>query len=145
MPISQGRISPLLDAAARLLLVTRHRGREMARKEIVLAPQAPEALARSVAELRADVLLCAALSESLQKELSRLGVRVRPHLCGETEAVLEAFCQHHLDRPEFRMPGCWGHHKGGNCCRPRPALRLLRNDFNFTKKHLKHDINQDQQ
>ena len=65
IPISQERISPLLDTAARLLLVTRRRGKEVARKEFILNPQPPEELARSVAELRVDVLLCAALSEEL--------------------------------------------------------------------------------
>lgn len=64
IPISQERISPLLDAAARLLLVTCQRGKEVARKEFILNPQPPEELARSVAELRVDVLLCAALSRT---------------------------------------------------------------------------------
>ena len=112
VPISQERISPVPDAAARLLLVTRQRGKEVARKEVVLTPQPPEELARSVAELHVDVLLCAALSETLQRELERHGVRVRPHLCGEVESVLRAFCRGRLNRPEFRMPGCWGQHRG---------------------------------
>ena len=63
IPILQERISPLLDAAAWLLLVTRQRGKEVARKKFVLSPMSPEELARSVAELRVDVLLCAALSQ----------------------------------------------------------------------------------
>ena len=78
MPVLQGRISPVLDAAARLLLVTCRHGKETARREMVISPLPPEALARSVAELRADVLLCAALSEPLRRALKREGVRVRP-------------------------------------------------------------------
>jgi hypothetical protein len=119
IPFSQERISPLLDAAARLLLVTRQRGKEVARKEFVLGPLPPEELARSVAELRVDVLLCAALSQGLRRELERRGVQVQPHLCGETEAVLQAFCCNRLNRPEFRMPGCWKQHSPGGCCRRR--------------------------
>jgi hypothetical protein len=137
MPISQGRISPLLDAAARLLLVTRRQGREVARKEFVLAPQAPEVLARSLAELRPDVLLCAAVSEPLRRELARHGVQIRAHLCGEIEEILQALGQHRLERPEFRMPGCWGRHSAGNCCRSRRDLRLLKRDFKSTQKHSK--------
>jgi hypothetical protein len=79
----------------------------------------PEALARSVAELRVNVLLCAALSQSLLRELERRGVQVQPHLCGETEAVLQAFCCNRLNRPEFRMPGCWQQHSPSGCCRRR--------------------------
>ena len=123
IPIAQERISPLLDAAARLLLVTCQRGKEVARKEFILNPQPPEELARSVAELRVDVLLCAALSQDLQRELERCGVRVLPHLCGETEAVLQAFCCDRLNRPEFRMPGCGKPHLPGGCCRRRNMAR----------------------
>jgi predicted Fe-Mo cluster-binding NifX family protein len=123
IPISQERISPLLDAAARLLLVTRQRGKEVARREFVLGPLPPEGLARSVAELRVDVLLCAALSEPLLRALERRGVRVQPHLCGETEAVLQAFCCDRLNRPEFRMPGCWKPQSHSGCCQGRSVAR----------------------
>jgi predicted Fe-Mo cluster-binding NifX family protein len=119
MPISQGRISPLLDAAARLLLVTRRRGKEVARRKFIFGPLPPEDLAFCVAELRVDVLLCAALSQGLQRELERRGVRVKPHLCGEVESVLRAFGCGQLQRDEFRMPGCWKQHSHGGCCRHR--------------------------
>ena len=59
--IWQQRISPVLDAASRLLLVTRPRGREAERKELDLRPLPAEDLARNVAEQGVDVLLCALL------------------------------------------------------------------------------------
>jgi predicted Fe-Mo cluster-binding NifX family protein len=121
IPVLQGRISPVLDAAARLLVVTCRHGKETARREIVLSPLPPEELASGLAELRADVLLCAALSEPLQRALEREGVRVQPHLCGDIESVLRAFHCGRLGREEFRMPGCWGLHLQGACCRRRRA------------------------
>ena len=111
IPVSQERISPVLDAAVRLLLITRRRGKEVARRESVLSPLPLEGLARSVAELRVDVLLCAALSEPLLRALERHGVRVKPHLCGEVESVLRAFDCGQLRRDEFRMPGCCRHRR----------------------------------
>lgn len=111
----------MLDAAARFLVVTHRRGKEVARKQFALSPQLPEELARSVAELRADVLLCAALSEPLRRALEHEGVRVRPHLCGEIESVLRAFHCGQLGRDEFRMPGCWGLRQRRKCCRRRRA------------------------
>lgn len=123
IPILQERISPVLDTAARLLLVTCQRGKEVARKKFILGPMSPKELAQSVAELRVDVLLCAALSQGLQRELERRGVRVKPHLCGETEAVLQAFCCDRLNRPEFRMPGCWKQDSPSGCCRRRSVAR----------------------
>lgn len=138
IPIAQERISPLLDAAARLLLVTRRRGKEVARKEVVLSPQSPEELARSVAELRVDVLLCAALSEPLLRALERRGVQVQPHLCGETEAVLQAFCCNRLNRPEFRMPGCWKQHLPGGCCQHQRIARLGKSGGKEKQTGMKH-------
>jgi predicted Fe-Mo cluster-binding NifX family protein len=109
IPVLQERISPVLDTATRLLVVTHRRGKEVERKEVVLGPMPSELLAGSMVELRVDLLLCAALSEALLRALERRGIRVRPHLCGPIEAILRAFCCGRLDREEFRMPGCWGH------------------------------------
>lgn len=113
LPVLQGRISPVLDTAMRLLVVTCRRGKEVERREIILSPLPAQALADRVAQLRVDVLLCAALSEALHRALEPRGIRVRQHLCGPVEAVLSAFRCGQLDREEFRMPGCWGHHLGG--------------------------------
>lgn len=123
IPVCQERISPVLDAAARLLLVTRRRGKEVARKEFVLVPSSTESVARSVAQLNVDVLLCAALSEPLLQALKKNGVQVRPHLCGQVEAVLHAFCCRQLRRDEFRMPGCWGFHLHDDCCSRRHKVQ----------------------
>jgi predicted Fe-Mo cluster-binding NifX family protein len=123
MPVSQERISPVLDAAARMLVVNCQRGKEMGRREVLLGPLAAESLAGSMAELRVDLLLCAALSESLRRALELRGVRVRPHLCGPVEEVLRAFCHGQLDREEFRMPGCWGTHAEGECIPERHSSR----------------------
>ena len=123
IPVLQERISPVLDTAARLLLITRRRGKEVARREFVLSPLPLEGLARSVAELRVDVLLCAALSEPLLRALERRGVRVKPHLCGEVESVLRAVDCGQLRRDEFRMPGCWGLHSHSGCRRRRRVAR----------------------
>lgn len=132
IPIWQKRISPVLDTAARLLVVNRRRSKEQDRREVILTPLGIDALARSVAELHVDVLLCAAVSDPLRRALERRGIRVRPHLCGEVDEVLMAFCSKQLQRPEFRMPGCWGNHSNGACCRRRTARgkTSARNDAN---------------
>lgn len=107
VPICQQRISPVLDSAARLLLVTRRRGKEIDRREFVLDLLPTETLARNIAELSVDVLLCAAVSEPLLRELERRGIRVRSHLCGAVEEILDAYCRHRLGKHDFLMPGCW--------------------------------------
>jgi predicted Fe-Mo cluster-binding NifX family protein len=107
IPVLQERISPVLDTATRLLVVTCRRGRELKRKEVVLGLMPTEELVGSIVELRVDLVLCAALSEALHRALKRRGIRVRRHLCGPIDAILQAFRRGQLDREEFRMPGCW--------------------------------------
>jgi predicted Fe-Mo cluster-binding NifX family protein len=124
IPTSQGRVSPVLDDAARLLVVRRNQGRIVDCREVSLGLLPADALARSVKELEIDVLLCAAVSESLLRQLHSCGIRVRSHLCGDVQSILQAFCGGHLHRREFRMPGCWGRHLEGTCActRRRRAL-----------------------
>jgi predicted Fe-Mo cluster-binding NifX family protein len=117
LPVAEGRISPVLDAAARLLVVTRRRGKESNRRECVVGPLPLNAMAAAIAELKVDVLLCAALSEALRRALEAHGVRVCRHLCGDAEIVLGAFLAGHLRQADFRMPGCWGWHLDGTCRR----------------------------
>jgi hypothetical protein len=119
-PIANGRISPLLDTAARLLVVTCRNGKEALRREVMLRPMSPDGLANCVAELQVEVLLCAALSEGLRRELERHGIQIRPHLRGNIEAVFEALCHGQLNQPEFRMPGCRGNHPE-IICPPHPV------------------------
>jgi hypothetical protein len=121
IPIWQQRISPLLDTAARLLILTCRDGKEASRREIVLAPQPPDALARTIAELHLDLLLCGAASQPLLRALEAHGVNVRPHLCGELEEILQAFCHGQLGQKKFRIPGCRQAHPLPKTCRPRPS------------------------
>ncbi len=125
VPVSQERVSPVFDTAARLLVVRRERDREVERKEFILGVLPGEALARSVAELRVEVLICAALSEPLRLALERGGVRVEAHLCGEVEALLQAFWVGNFRRAEFRMPGCWDPHVSKVPARARSRKRLM--------------------
>jgi predicted Fe-Mo cluster-binding NifX family protein len=122
IPIAEGRVSPVLDAAAHFLIVTRRRGERASRRECVVSPMPLEAMARCIAELNVDVLLCAAVSEPLRRCLESRGVRVRRHLCGDAETLLSAFLAGRLRQSDFRMPGCWGWHLAG-ACRRRPHLR----------------------
>jgi hypothetical protein len=117
IPIWQQRISPLLDTAARLLVLTCRDGKEAGRREIVLAPQPPDALAVTIAELRLELLLCGAVSEPLLRALEAHGVSVRPHLCGELEEILQAFCHGQLGQKKFRIPGCRQVHPLPATCR----------------------------
>ncbi len=106
IPHWQGRVSPVLDAAAHLLLVDWMDGREVGRREVLLRSQHPLERAREVAELQPDVLICGAISWPLETGLVAGGLRVIPHICGNIEQVLAAFHGGRLDSGAFAMPGC---------------------------------------
>lgn len=106
VPIWQDRVSPVFDAASRLLVVRHTRAREWERKEFVIGALTSDALARRVMDLSVDVLLCAGISQALRRALERGGVRVEGDLCGEVDALLRAFRAGNHRDARFRMPGC---------------------------------------
>jgi predicted Fe-Mo cluster-binding NifX family protein len=116
MPYCQGRVSPALDFAARLLVARVEDGKEVSRQEVTLAEDQPNKLAAHLTDLGVNVLICGAVSQPLAGWLAKAGVQVLPHVCGEADAVLIAFLRNTLDEAEFRMPGCYagrcGWHKG---------------------------------
>jgi hypothetical protein len=128
MPIWEGRISPVLDVAGRFLVVQILDGREMSRREILVAETNPTLLVKGIKEMGVGILLCGALSELVAFLLAKNGVRVWPHLCGEAEAVLRAFLADTLGQVEFRMPGCCQGQCSCHRNRFRRRIQLRRNN-----------------
>ncbi len=108
IPEWQGRISPVFDVAAHLLLADVTGGRVGERHTASLSAAAIHARARQVADLGVQVLICGAISWPLELALSGAGVEVIPQTCGEVEQILEAFVAGQLGRNAFLMPGCCG-------------------------------------
>lgn len=106
IPIWNQRISPLLDTASRLLVLTCRDRKEVNRLELPIEPQPIEELAATLAALKLDLLLCGAVTRPLLKALENHGVSVHPHLCGEIGEILEALCHGQLNEKHFQIPGC---------------------------------------
>lgn len=108
VPSCQGRVSPVFDVAARLVLVEFVKAGEAKRREVVLFQKTPEGIVRNVLELGINLLICGAISRGLQQALQKAGIRVVAGICGEIESILAAYCAGRLASPGFAMPGCWG-------------------------------------
>ncbi len=108
VPNCQGRVSPVFDVAARLVVVRLKGQAETERKDVVLFEKQPEGIVRSLGELGIRVLICGAISRGLRLALEQAGIRVLPHICGELEPVIAAFRAGTLRQREFAMPGCCG-------------------------------------
>lgn len=108
IPDWQGRISPVFDVAAHLLVAEVEDGRILARLLVLMNEDGLHARAKQVSGLGVDVLICGAISRPLELALASAGVEVAPQTCGDVEDVLSAFVAGRLSQDAFLMPGCCG-------------------------------------
>jgi predicted Fe-Mo cluster-binding NifX family protein len=115
----EGRVSPVLDVARRLLVVEKDGEAERSRQDVPLTSTALVARVRDIQAAGVAVLICGAVSRPLAAALHAAGIQVVAQVCGPTEEVLAAFFADQLDRDDFRMPGCcrrrgrYRHGRGG--------------------------------
>jgi predicted Fe-Mo cluster-binding NifX family protein len=123
IPQWQGRVSPVFDVAANLLLVEFDGTGEVGRQEVTLTAVDPTRRAQQVAQLPTDVLICGAISWPLELALRSAGVQVISQICGEVDEVMRSFLLGDLENDTFRMPGCCGRRR-----RARHGARRRRHD-----------------
>ena len=118
MPIWRDRLSPVMDAATRLLIVEFENRREIARTEESIAGEMTPQVARRLAELGVSVLICGGISQPLFTLITAQGITVIPWMTGEADEILAAYMANRLERRRFLMPGC---HRGGRGRGHRPG------------------------
>lgn len=123
MPIWQGRISPVMDSATRLLIVEYDCDRETNRTEESIAGRNMLHVAHHLAELGIDTLICGAISHPLLSLFAAQRISVVPWLTGPTEEILAAFRANRLENRRFLMPGCRARFRGCPRGRGRGAQR----------------------
>lgn len=125
IPNWQGRVSPVFDVAANVLVVDVVDGREDSRRNLALESAQVQARMGELAGLGAKVLICGAISRPLEMALSTAGIEVISQTCGDIEQVLAAFISGQLTGDKFLMPGCCGRGRRlqagrrGRRCRPQ--------------------------
>ncbi len=105
LTIWQGRISPVLDVARRLLLVEVVDGQVKDRREEPLSGTFPAAQADCLAALAPQVLICGAISQPMAALLAGLPIQIVPFIAGETETVIQAWLDGSLSSQRLAMPG----------------------------------------
>ena len=122
IPQWRGRVAPVFDVAGHLVLIDIQDNRETHREHgRLLKSQVPERVAE-LAAYGVDVLICGAISASLQSRIVASGVRVIAFICGAVDEVLAAHLNGTLVDPAFAMPGCrrWRRSGGEDI---QPAVR----------------------
>jgi predicted Fe-Mo cluster-binding NifX family protein len=108
VPDWQGRVSPVFDVAAHLVLAEVEDGRIVERRTAALENDGLSARAARIASLGVEVLICGAISRPLELALVNRGVQVVPQTCGEVPDVLASFAKGKFSGKAFLMPGCGG-------------------------------------
>jgi len=104
----EGRISPVFDVAERLLLVKVAAGQCMNRHHEPLTFRTPIDMVHQLVNWKIEIILCGGVSRNLQQSIEQAGIKIIPHLCGNVDAVLQAFLEKRFPDERFTMPGCCG-------------------------------------
>jgi predicted Fe-Mo cluster-binding NifX family protein len=104
LSIWEDKVSPVLDTAAKLLIVDNDDQRE-SRFEVHLSEKDMSRRCAFIRGLDIDVLICGAVSRHLTKILMASGIEIVSGVSGHVEDVLQAHYQGDLAQPEFLMPG----------------------------------------
>jgi len=108
LTVWDGRISPVFDVSREAEVLTIENGVVVARRrENIEAPTAALKVDRVMA-LRIETLICGAITDPFQQELTARGVRVLGFVAGEVDAVVQALMANKLPTTVFTMPGCCG-------------------------------------
>ncbi|MGC9293412.1 MAG: NifB/NifX family molybdenum-iron cluster-binding protein [Acidobacteriaceae bacterium] len=116
IPQWQGRVSPVFDVAANLLLVDVEDGHEVRREERKLSGADPFARTAEFLRCGAETLLCGAISAPIAARVAAAGVQVVGFTCGKVDDVLRAYLNGGAAGRAFVMPGCqrWRRWRGEN-------------------------------
>jgi predicted Fe-Mo cluster-binding NifX family protein len=118
------RVSPLLDVAGELLVVTTDdHDQTVEKNRLPLAPSSLSLRLQQMARAGIEVVICAGLSRPLEDTLTAAGITVIPETCGPVHEVVAAFLDGRLSGPFYRMPGACGRrgrfrHRRGRRGRP---------------------------
>ncbi len=105
LTVWEDRISPVADSS-RKLLVVQLTGRTITGRWIEkFEDENPFYRAKKLFELKIDTFICGAVSSFFASLVEGYGIRVIPFICGETNAVLDAYLTQSLASSGYTMRG----------------------------------------
>ena len=114
VPVWEGKVSPLFDAASRLLILQLENNRETYRSERDMDERNLARRCSHIKRLDVDTLICGAISRYFYRMLVAADIEVIPWISGPVEEVLEAYMHDTLHDSKFLMPGRTWHQDDGN-------------------------------
>ena len=106
IPLWEGKVSPVFDTAARLLVVDVNEQREESRFLYFIDENDLIQKCHRIKKLDLDTIICGAISQTFLKMLLASGLYVIREISGPAEEVLEAYLDGDIFQSRFLMPGC---------------------------------------
>jgi len=105
VPVWENKVSPLLDTAARLLIVEVEGSKEDERFVTELIEQDLPQRCLRIQNMDIHVLICGGISQVFLRMLMAAGMDVIPGVSGDSEDVLTAYLEGVIYNERFLMPG----------------------------------------
>jgi predicted Fe-Mo cluster-binding NifX family protein len=105
IPIFESRVSPVLDACNRMLVIDIEGERAIARREIVLEKIDLNQRIEVFARWGIQKIICSGISDLMCKYLAAKNIMLISGIAGELEKIIEACICNRLDDVCFSMPG----------------------------------------
>jgi predicted Fe-Mo cluster-binding NifX family protein len=102
------RIAPVFDVSDQIRLVGVESGKIVQSELVPLPRNLPVQQALRLAELKAEVLICGAISRAMHEIIDSYGIQVIPFIAGALDEVVQAWVSGLSDWTCFSMPGCTG-------------------------------------
>ena len=113
IPVWNGRISPLMDTAGQLMIVTLEENSQITKTAVTIPQQNISGMINFLHELNINVLICGAISHQLEQHLASSDMEIYPWVGGDVDEIINAYFNGIISNHNFMLPGCgrsrrWG-------------------------------------
>jgi len=123
VPIWEDKVSPVLDTAAKLLILEILDQKNTSRTEAFLNEQEISKRCFRIQKLDIDVLICGAISRPFSERLAAAGINIIPGISGAVEEIVAAYFGGTLNQAKYAMPGC-RQQQTGSVKKPLPLQKI---------------------
>lgn len=106
IPEWQGRVSPVFDVARHLMLFESEAGQARRCGEWDCETVDLSLRVTQLHATGATVLICGAISRSLEMAITATGIQIIAHICGDVQDVAAAYARGQITQATYCMPGC---------------------------------------
>jgi len=100
----ENRVSPVCDTS-RKIRIYEVSGKKLNSYTEDIDINAPLLKARRIKELGIEVLICGAITKSMESEISSFGISVIPFICGNVDEIINIYIKNRRLSKKYTMPG----------------------------------------